>query len=273
MTTMAAIETRLRQLKLAGMLESFVARCEAARAERQDPYDLLLHLLEDEAVRRDADAMSRRVQSAHFEEVCDFRDFDWLFNPQIPKARLLDLARGRYLEEHASILLCGPTGVGKSFVAQALGLAAARQGRRVLFTKTNAYLVDLAGGRADGSWPRRLRRYLTPELLILDDFAFTEKYTVAQSEDLFELVSRRYRKGSLIVTVQREPQDLYPLFPSPVVAEALLDRLLNSSHLIVMLGKSFRPRQRPSGWDGSALLRAPEGELASSGDHAPGNMR
>ena len=114
MTTMAAIETRLRQLKLAGMLESFVARCEAARAERQDPYDLLLHLLEDEAVRRDADAMSRRVQSAHFEEVCDFRDFDWLFNPQIPKARLLDLARGRYLEEHASILLCGPTGVGNT---------------------------------------------------------------------------------------------------------------------------------------------------------------
>lgn len=273
MTTLAAIETRLRQLKLTGMLESFVARCEAARAASDDPFDLLLHLLEDEAMRRDADAITRRVQSARFEEVCDFRDFDWLFNPQIPKARLLDLARGRYLEEHASILLCGPTGVGKSFVAQALGLAAARQGRRVLFTKTNAYLVDLAGGRADGSWPRRLRRYLTPELLILDDFAFTEKYTVAQGEDLFELVSRRYRTGSLIVTVQREPRDLYPLFPSPVVAEALLDRLLNSSHLIVMLGKSFRPRQRPTGWDGSALLRATEGEVAISGDHAPGNLR
>src|SRR5262249_44594330 len=191
---------------------------------------------------------TRRVQSARFEEVCDFRDFDWLFNPQIPQARLLDLARGRYLEEHASILLCGPTGVGKSFVAQALGVRGARQGRRVLFTKTNACLLDLAGGRADGSWPRRLRRYLSPELLILDDFAFTEKYTVAQSEDLFELVSRRYRKGSLIVTVQRQPQDLYPLFPSPVVAEALLDRLLNSSHLIVMLGRSFRPRHRPGAW-------------------------
>jgi DNA replication protein DnaC len=273
MTTVAAIETRLRQLKLSGMLESFAARCEAARATSQDPYDLLLYLLEDEAGRRDADALARRVQGARFEEVCDFRDFDWLFNPQLPQARLLDLARGRYLEEHASILLCGPTGVGKSFVAQALGLAAARQGRRVLFTKTNACLLDLAGGRADGSWPRRLRRYLTPELLILDDFAFTEKYTVAQSEDLFELVSRRYRKGSLIVTVQRQPQDLYPLFPSPVVAEALLDRLLNSSHLIVMLGKSFRPRQRPSGWDGAALGRATEGEVAISGDHAPGNMR
>jgi DNA replication protein DnaC len=255
MTTLAAIQTRLRQLKLSGMLDAIVTRCEAARASGQDPYDLIRDLLEDEAARRDSDAISRRVRSAHFDDVCDFRDFEWLFNPQVPKARLLDLASGHYLSEHASILLCGPTGVGKTFVAQALGLAAARQGRRVLFTKTNAYLVELAGGRADGSWQSRLKRYLTPELLILDDFAFTEKYTLSQGEDLFELISRRYRKGSLIVTVQREPKDLYPLFPSPVVAEALLDRLLNSAHILVMEGKSYREQQRPRSWEGSALLR------------------
>lgn len=255
MSTLAAIQTRLRQLKLTGMLEAIVTRCEAARALGQDPYDLVLALLEDEAGRRDNDALSRRVQRAHFDEACDFRDFDWLFNPQLPKARLLDLASGQYLSEHAAILLCGPTGVGKTFVAQALGLAAARQGRRVLFTKTNAYLADLAGGRADGSWQRRLKHYLAPELLILDDFAFTEQYTLPQGEDLFEVVSRRYRHGSLIVTAQREPKDLYPLFPSPVVAEALLDRLLNSAHILVLHGKSYREQQRPRAWEGSALLR------------------
>ena len=253
MTTLNALETRLRQLRLTGMREALVARCEAARATGQDPYELLLALLEDEAARRDSEALRKRVQAAQFEDVCDFRDCDWLFNPQLPKARLLDLARGQYLSERASILLCGPTGVGKTFVAQALGLAAARQGRRVLFTKATAYLADLAGGRADGSWPRRLKRYLLPELLILDDFAFTEQYTLAQSEDLFELISRRYRKGALIVTTQRAPKDIYPLFPSPVVAEALLDRLLNSAHLLVLQGKSFRERQRPVAWDGSAL--------------------
>jgi len=195
------------------------------------------------------------VRAAHFDDVCDLRDFDWLFNPQLPKARLLERARGHYLTERASILLCGPTGVGKTFVAQALGLAAARQGRRVLFTKANAYLADLAGGRADGSWQRRLKRYLTPDVLILDDFAFTEKYTLPQGEDLFELVSRRYRKGSLIVTVQREPKDIYPLFPSPVVAEALLDRLLNSAHILIMQGRSYRPQQRPSAWEDGAFGR------------------
>lgn len=272
MTTLATIQTQLRQLKLSGMLDSIVTRCEEARARTLDPYDLICNLLEDEGERRDSDALGRRVRRARFEDICDLRDFDWLFNPQIPKARLLDLARGQYLEERASILLCGPTGVGKTFIAEALGLQACRQGRRVLFTKTNEYLADLAGGRADGTWQTRLRRYLTPDLLILDDFAFTEQYSLAHGEDLFELISRRYRKGSLIVTVQREPKELYQLFPSPVVAEALLDRLLNSAHIIVMLGKSYRGRQRPSAWDGSALLPTRELEVANYPDQAPGNL-
>ncbi len=112
------------------------------------------------------------------------------YNPEIPRARLWELASGRYLDEHAAILLCGPTGVGKSFVAQALGVQACRQQRSVLFTKTGALLTDLAGGRGDGSYPLRLRRYLSPTLLILDDFAMRE-YTVVQAEDLYELVSHR----------------------------------------------------------------------------------
>ena len=143
------------------------------------------------------------------------------------------------------MLLCGPTGVGKSFVAQALGLQACRQQRSVLFAKTAAVLTDLAGGRADGSYQARLRRYLSPALLILDDFAMRE-YTVAQSEDIYELVSRRYRRGSLLVTTNRQPADLYPLFPNPVLAEGLLDRLLNSAYTVTMLGRSYRPRQRPA---------------------------
>jgi DNA replication protein DnaC len=254
MTALTALQDRLRQLKLSGMLDSVVARAEEARAQGMDPFDLILLLLEDEAVRRDSEAVARRIRQARFEDACDLRDFDFTFNPEIPRARLWDLARGQYIAEHASILLCGPTGVGKSFAAQALGVAACRQGRRVLFTKASAFLADMAGGRADGSGQARLRRYLAPELLILDDFAFTEAYTLPQSEDLYELVSRRYRRGSLIVTMHREPKDLYPLFPSPVVAEALLDRLLNSAHILVMLGRSYRERQRPTDWDGSALL-------------------
>src|SRR5262249_13377473 len=154
---------------------------------------------DDEVVRREADSVVRRIHQARFDEVCDLRDFDWSYNPEIPKARLWELASGRYLEETASIVLCGPTGVGKSFVAQPLGVEACRQQRRVLLVKATPSLADLAGGRADGTYPARLRRYLSPTLLILDDLGLRE-YSVSQSEDLYELVSRRYRRSSFIFT-------------------------------------------------------------------------
>lgn len=245
MLTLDALQPRLRQLKLSGMRDAIAARAQEARTRQLDPVEFLALLLDDEVLRREAESVTRRIHQARFDEVGDLRDFDWSYNPEIPKARLYELASGRYLEEQASILLCGPTGVGKSFVAQALGMEACRQQRRVHFTKTNAFLTDLAGGRADGSYPARLRRYLSPALLILDDFGLRE-YSVSQSEDLYELVSRRYRRGSFIFTTNREPQDLYPLFPNPVLAEGLLDRLLNSAHIVTMVGKSYRPRQRPT---------------------------
>jgi DNA replication protein DnaC len=244
MVTLETLQQPLRRLRLSGMQDAIAARAEEARSGRMDPLDFLLLLLEDELLRRENEGVARRIGRGRFEESCDLRDFDFAYNPEIPKAKLWELASGRYLDEHAAVLLCGPTGVGKSFVAQALGIAACRQDRRVLFTKTSALLTDLAGGRADGSWQTRLRRYLTPDLVILDDFGMRE-YTVLQAEDLYELVSRRYRRGSLILTTNREPKDLYPLFPNAVLAEGLLDRLLNSAYLITMLGKSYRPRQRP----------------------------
>jgi hypothetical protein len=104
-----------------------------------------------------------------------------------------------------------------------------------------------------------LRRYLSPRVLILDDFAMRE-YTVLQTEDLYELVSRRYRRGSLNVTTNRAMQDLYPLFPNQVLAESLLDRLLNSAYVLTLLGRSYRRRQRPAasdpGGEGGTLLSA-----------------
>lgn len=248
MATLETLLQLLRRLRLSGMRDAIAARVEEARASQMDPLEFLLLLFEDELLRRENDSVGRRIGRARFEDHCDLRDFDFTFNPEIPKAKLWELAGGRYLDEHAAVLLCGPTGVGKSFVAQALGVAACRQDRRVLFTKTSALLTDLAGGRADGSWQARLRRYLTPDLVILDDFAMRE-YTMLQAEDLYELISRRYRRGALILTTNREPKDLYPLFPSPVLAEGLLDRLLNSAYVITMLGKSYRPRQRPDDYD------------------------
>lgn len=269
MATLETVSQRLRQLRLSGMREAIAARVEQARASGLDPLEVVQLLLDDEVLRRENEGVARRIGRARLEEVCDLRDFDFHYNPEIPKARLWELAGGRYVTEHAAVLLCGPTGVGKSFVAQALGVAACRQERRVLFQKTSALLTDLAGGRGDGSWQSRLRRYLAPDLLILDDFGMRE-YSVLQAEDLYELVSRRYRRGAMILTTNREAKDLYPLFPNPVLAEGLLDRLLNSAYVIPMLGKSYRPQQRPT-HDATTQPQGPrEQTLANKPDHAAG---
>lgn len=266
MVTLDVLQPRLRQLKLSGMLDAISARSEEARLSTLDPLDFLLLLLDDELARRHTESIARRIHQARFEDRCDLRDFDFTYNPELPRARIWELASGRYLQDHASVFLCGPTGVGKTFVAQALGVAACQQGQRVLFTKTNALLTDLAGGRADGSWQQRFRRYVAPDLLILDDFAMRE-YTLVQAEDLYELVSRRYQRNSLILTTNREPKDLYPLFPNPVIAEGLLDRLVNSAFVIAMTGRSYRPRQRPNE---STSTPPTAKRLANKHDHATG---
>ncbi len=112
------------------------------------------------------------------------------------------------------------------------------------FTKANRLLSDLGGGRADDTWENRLRRYLKPDLLILDDFALKE-FTKTQAEDLYELIDQRYRGSSMIVTANRSPEDWYPLFPNPVIAESALDRLISCSHVIPLTGKSYRALLRP----------------------------
>jgi DNA replication protein DnaC len=133
----------------------------------------------------------------------------------------------------------------ETHVAQALGHLAIRQGADVRFSKTSRVLAHLAGGHVDRSWPRRLAELARPPLLILDDFAMRE-LTAQQADDLYELISERAQTGrSMITTSNRSPVDWYPLFPNPVVAESLLDRLINTSHQVFMNGPSYRPNKRP----------------------------
>jgi len=190
-------------------------------------------------------ALASRLSKAHFEDADKtFENFDWTFNPKLPQEQLRDLATGSYLVRKEHILLCGPAGVGKTHLAEGLGHQAARQGYRVEFIKTSRLLSDLGGGHADGTWDGRLRHYLLAALLILDDFAMRE-YTTQQADDLYELISDRTRAGSIIVTSNRPPQDWYPLFPNPVLAEGALDRLLGRAHHLVLQGRSYRQFQRP----------------------------
>lgn len=240
-----ALHTALRTLKLTGMLDTLDARVAQARAGQLGHLDFLQVLCEDEIARRETAALARRLRRARFEEPATIETFDFTANPQLPAAVLRDLAALRWLAAGESVILYGPVGVGKTHIAQALGHNVIRRGGEVRFAKTSRVLADLAGGHADHTWQRRLREYTRPAVLILDDFAM-RPLTDAQADDLYELITERATTaGPLILTTNRAPADWYPLFPNPVVAESLLDRLINTSHQILMDGPSYRPRKRP----------------------------
>jgi DNA replication protein DnaC len=245
------LEVALRSLALSGMLDTLEARLAQADAGELGHVELLQALCEDELARRDAAGIARRVRAAHFEQICALEDFDFRFNPKIPAARIRDLATLRFVEAGEPVVLHGPVGAGKSMVAQALGHQACRRGYTVAFTKTSRLLADLAGGHADRTWETRLRRWARPAVLILDDRAM-RAFTPSQSDDLYELVSERAGK-SLIATANRAATDWYSLFPNPVVAEPILDRVVNSAHHVHMDGKSYRPNKRPGSHDGKTL--------------------
>ena len=193
---------------------------------------------------RTNERLTGRITKARFEEAKSLEEFNFHFNPKVPTQYIHDLATCRFIERKESIIFCGPVGVGKTHLAQALGHQACRLGYSVLFSKASRLLSDLGGGRADGTWEKRLRRYLKPDLLILDDFAMKE-LTKFQAEDFYELIDQRYRSGSMIATANRSPEDWYPLFPNPVIAESALDRLVSCSHVITLTGKSYRALLRP----------------------------
>lgn len=245
MTEFHQLQSKLKALKLGGMLETLEGRLAQAQKEHLGFLDFLELLLEDEIQRRAHKRLITRIARARFDEVKTLEEYDFSFNPGTPTPQIRDLATCRFIQEHASILICGPVGVGKTHLAQALGHEACRRGYAVLFTKTVRLLRDLGGGRADGTWEQRFRRYLKPDLLILDDFAIKE-FAVSQAEDLYELIDQRAGRASLIVTSNRSPQDWYPLFPNPVLAESALDRLVNAAHHLTLTGRSYRPRLRPA---------------------------
>lgn len=244
MSNVHHLQSKLKALKLGGTLDTLDLRLQQAQQERLGYIEFLELLLEDEAQRRANKSLQSRVAKARFEEVKTFESFDFAYNSKMPAQQIRDLATCQFIQRQEWAIFIGPVGVGKSHAIQALGHQACRMGYKVLYMKTSRLLADLGGGHADGTWEARLRRYPQPDLLILDDFAIKE-FTLPQAEDIYELIDERGQSGSLVVASNRSPQDWYPLFPNPVLAEGTLDRLINRAHHVVMTDRSYRPLLRP----------------------------
>jgi len=187
--------------------------------------------------------LTLRVRRAAINTSKTMEAFDFNFNPTINRQRVLDLAIGNYIQSHRNVLLCGPTGVGKSHLAQALAHEACVQGFNVLFVQTHKMLQHIHGGRADDTRDRRLQSYLRPDLLVLDDFGLRPLPSPGP-EDLYDVIDGRYERGSIMLTSNRAPNEWPELFGDPLLASAGLDRLLHHAEVMVITGTSFRAQGR-----------------------------
>ena len=182
----------LKRLQLGPMAATLPERIALARREQLDYASFLEIILSDEVNRRTHRRIEMRLQGAGFQEICRLEDFDWSVSITMDR-RLLDAACSlEFLARHEHVLLVGPAGVGKSFLAQALGYAAVRAGHTVRFSHTDDYLRTMAQARVDNSLERTFRSFLTPDLLILDDLGL-HRLTAQQSADLYELILHRHR--------------------------------------------------------------------------------
>ena len=247
-----ALLLQLKTLRLSGILVTLEARHRQAIASEWSYVEFLSRLLEDEIERRAQKQLDLRLRRGAINTTKTIEDFSFNFNPNINRQRVMALAACDFIREKRNLLLCGPSGVGKSHLAQALGQEACRQGFDVLFISTHKMLQHLLGGRADNSYERRLATYLRPDLLILDDFGL-RALTPPAPDDLYEVINERYEKGSILLTSNRSPKEWASLFNDPLLASAGIDRLGDRAEMLVIRGESYRARGRAaSGTDHSA---------------------
>jgi DNA replication protein DnaC len=237
------LETPLKRLRLSGVLESLQVRTQQAIDGQWSYIEFLSRLLEDEVARREHKQLTLRVRRATINTAKTLEAFDFNFNPTLNRQRVLDLASGEYVRAYRNVLLCGPTGVGKSHLAQGLAHEACVQGFHVLFVQAHKMLQHINGGRADDSRDRRLQTYLRPDLLVLDDFGLRPLPSPGP-EDLYDVIDGRYERGSILLTSNRAPNEWPELFGDPLLASAGLDRLLHHAEVLVITGSSFRAQGR-----------------------------
>ena len=229
----------LKKLRLSGMLKTLDLRIKEAVDGEITHADFLFRICCDEVEPRDAKQLEQRLRRASFESTKRLEDFEWSFNPKVPKAKIVDLAAGHFVKKAENVLLIGPAGVGKSHLAQAIGERACRTGHSVGYVSAHRMLSQLRASRADQSYDRKMLRFTAPDLLIVDDLGL-RPLEGEEPIDLYEVIRQRYERGAVIVTSNRALEEWYPLFPDDLMASAAMDRLLHHAHVVVIEGHSYR---------------------------------
>ncbi len=235
--------TKLRHLRLSGMVEALPARLAQAEGGSMSFLEFLELLVEDELARRADRLFSRRVKQADIRAIKELKDFDWTFNQKIPKNRVVELSSARFVAQHADLLLIGPPGLGKSHIVTAIAIGAIRAGYRALVRSAFDLCQDFSEAEAMGQRKDLVQKLTKIDLLVIEDFGM-KKLGPSAAEDLLEVFVRRHEAASTVVTTNRPTQDWGAFLGDVPAATAILDRFLSRAHILQLQGKSYRLHQQ-----------------------------
>ena len=253
MNPIPELAPQLKQLRLSGIFDSLEARNRQAIEGKLAYTEFLAMLIGDEVARRENKKFSMRLRRAQFRTTKTLEQFDFARLPKLNRALIQDLASGRYLHERAPVLVVGPSGIGKSHLAQALGHCAVRQGVDVVFGTCSGLTQSLNAARAIGGYERKLATLARVPLLIIDDFGLKPLRAPAD-EDLHDLIAERYERAATIVTSNLDFDEWDQAFATNrLLASATLDRLRHNAYCLELDGPSYRdPKVGPASKTGIA---------------------
>jgi DNA replication protein DnaC len=244
-TVTPELKALLRRVKLGRCLDTLPERLALASTGQMGHAEFLELVLADEVTRRENTSADRRAKTAGLDPVMTLDRWDDTAKITYDRAIWNELCSLRFVDAGHNAVIMGPVGVGKTFLATALGHAAVRRRFSVHFERCDRLLKRLRASRLDNSHDAEIRKLLRVDLLLIDDFALQPMDSV-DTADIYELIVERHRAAATVVTSNREPVEWLGLMADPLLAQSAIDRLQSAAHELVLDGESYRQRQKPT---------------------------